>query len=70
VLFELMFGLTTSAVMELERQVNQLTTDLRKAEAEEENVGSFLRATDPRTDDELRTELAGLRDMLHNAETT
>ncbi|MFF2789802.1 hypothetical protein ACFVT6_24120 [Streptomyces sp. NPDC058049] len=69
-LFELMFGLTTSAVMELERQVNQLTTDLRKAEAEEENVGSFLRATDPRTDDELRTELAGLRDMLHNAETT
>lgn len=69
-LFELMLGLTTSAVMELERQVNQLTTDLRKKEAEEENVGAFLRATDPRTDDELRTELAGLRDMLHNAETT
>jgi hypothetical protein len=68
VLFEIMFGLIDQAVMELDRQVSQLRSDLRDRRAEHTNVTNFLHASDSRSDDELRAELASLREMLQRAE--
>ncbi|KOV60804.1 hypothetical protein ADL01_32840 [Streptomyces sp. NRRL WC-3618] len=66
-LFRLMFGLTDSALMELKRTRNQLLDTLKARTAEHDNVSSFLAASDPRSDDELRAELAQLRDTLERA---
>ena len=67
-LFKLMFGLTDSTVLELGRLLSELKEQLRAKTAEYENVQRFLAATDPRTDEELRTELVNLRDMLRRAD--
>ncbi|KPL33300.1 hypothetical protein JI76_16015 [Streptomyces anulatus] len=66
-LFRLMFGLTDSALMELKRTRNQLLDTLKARTAEHDNVSSFLAASDPRSDDELRAELTQLRDTLERA---
>jgi hypothetical protein len=63
-----MFGLTDSALMELKRTTSQLLDKLKARIAEHKNVGAFLAASDPRSDDELRAELKQLRDTLGRAE--
>ncbi|WP_380282464.1 hypothetical protein [Kitasatospora purpeofusca] len=68
-LFKLMFGLTDSTVLELARLLGLLKEQLRAKTAEYENVQRFLAAADPRTDEELRAELANLRDMLQRADS-
>ncbi|MEU2911934.1 hypothetical protein ACFYM3_13505 [Streptomyces massasporeus] len=67
-LFKLMFALTDSIVLELSRKLGELKEELRKKTDEYENVKSFLGATDPRTEDQLRAELVSLRDMLQRAD--
>ncbi|WP_393073102.1 hypothetical protein [Streptomyces sp. LN704] len=52
-LFRLMFALTDSALMELKRTKNELTDRLNARNTEHANVGAFLAASDPRSDDEL-----------------
>lgn len=66
-LFRLMFALTDSALMELKRTASTLRDDLKTRTAEHKNISQFLAASDPRSDDELRAELAELRDMLERA---
>ncbi|MFB6697616.1 MULTISPECIES: hypothetical protein [Streptomyces] len=68
-LFRLMFALTDSVLLELKRTAGQLTDRLKARTAEHDNVGQFLAASDPRSDDELRAELAQLRDTLGRAES-
>ncbi|MFF2041787.1 hypothetical protein ACFVVX_15245 [Kitasatospora sp. NPDC058170] len=68
-LFKLMFGLTDSTVLELGKLLGKLKEQLKAKTAEYESVQRFLAATDPRTDEELRAELADLRDMLQRADT-
>ncbi|MET8508690.1 hypothetical protein ABZV60_29230, partial [Streptomyces sp. NPDC004787] len=69
-LFKLMFALTDSTVLELSRKLGELKEELRKKTDEYEAVKNFLGATDPRTEDQLRAELASLRDMLQRADAT
>ena len=68
-LFRLMFALTDSALMELKRTKNELTDRLNARNTEHDNVSSFLAASDPRSDDELRAELIQLRDTLTRADS-
>lgn len=68
-LFRLMFGLTDSALMELKRTASALTDQLKAKTAEHDNVSAFLAASDSRSDDELRAELAQLRDTLQRAQS-
>ncbi|MFD9288431.1 hypothetical protein ACFWBV_09010 [Streptomyces sp. NPDC060030] len=67
-LFKLMFALTDSTVLELSRQLSELKEELRRKAAESENVLNFLVVSDPRTEEQLRAELASLRDMLQRAD--
>ncbi|MEV4454032.1 hypothetical protein [Streptomyces mirabilis] len=64
-----MFALTDSALMELKRTKNELTDRLNARNTEHANVGAFLAASAPRSDDELRAELTQLRDTLERAES-
>lgn len=67
-LFRLMFALTDSVLMELKRTHSALADDLKAKSTEQANVSAFLRASDSRSDDELRAELVHLRDTLGRAE--
>ncbi|MBD0737641.1 AAA family ATPase [Streptomyces sp. CBMA29] len=69
-LFKLMFALTDSALMELRLAKNLLDEQLKKKKSEYANVTQFLQASDSRSEEELRTELTSLRDMLGRAEST
>jgi AAA domain len=69
-LFKLMFALTDSALMELRLAKNVLEEQLKKKKAEYANVTQFLEASDSRSEEELRAELTGLRDILVRAENT
>ncbi|WP_020123933.1 hypothetical protein [Streptomyces canus] len=64
-----MFALTDSTLMELKRIKNGLTDRLNARNTEHDNVSSFLAASDPRGEDELRAELTQLRDTLTRAES-
>ncbi|MFJ5265604.1 hypothetical protein ACIQAC_34615 [Streptomyces sp. NPDC088387] len=68
-LFKMMFGLTDSALLELQRLAGNLRAEMKAKESEHESVSSFLAASDSRSDDELRAELVQLREMLQLAET-
>ncbi|MFF7468285.1 hypothetical protein [Streptomyces sp. NPDC008092] len=68
-LFRLMFTLTDSVLLELKATASQLTDRLKARSAEHDNVGQFLAASDPRSDDELRAELVQLRDTLGRAQS-
>ncbi|MFD4505312.1 hypothetical protein [Streptomyces sp. NPDC058457] len=68
-LFRLMFALTDSVLLELKATASRLTDRLKARSAEHDNVGQFLAASDPRSDDELRAELVQLRDTLGRAES-
>ncbi|MFF9360855.1 AAA family ATPase [Streptomyces griseoluteus] len=67
-LFEVIFGLTDSVLLDLKQRSAQLLTDMKTKTAEHENVSNFLRASDSRSDDALRAELGGLRETLALAE--
>ncbi|MFK0154072.1 hypothetical protein ACIQVK_18625 [Streptomyces sp. NPDC090493] len=68
-LFRLMFALTDNVLLQLKATASQLTDRLKARSAEHDNVGQFLAASDPRSDDELRAELVQLRDTLGRAES-
>ncbi|MET8514374.1 AAA family ATPase [Streptomyces sp. NPDC005077] len=68
-LFKMMFGLTDSALLKLQRLAGQLLADMKAKKAEHESVSNFLAASDSRSDDALRAELVRLREMLQLAET-
>ncbi|GGT22213.1 AAA family ATPase [Streptomyces antibioticus] len=67
-LFEVIFGLTDSVLLDLKQRSAQLLTDMKTKTAEHENVSNFLRESDSRSDDALRAELFQLREMLTFAE--
>ncbi|GJF30251.1 hypothetical protein KNE206_29510 [Kitasatospora sp. NE20-6] len=69
-LFKLMFALTDSALMELRLEKNALDDKLKKKKSEYANVTQFLEASDSRSEEELRAELTGLREMLGQADST
>ncbi|MEV7720439.1 AAA family ATPase [Streptomyces sp. NPDC088184] len=69
-LFEIIFGLTDSVLLDLKQRSAQLLTDMKTKTSEHDNVSNFLRESDSRSDDALRAELVQLREMLSLAERT